>query len=552
MQLRRKNSLRLESLEARETPATLYVSPAGSDANPGTAAAPLLTLQTAANRVAAGDTVNVAAGTYRGFNLTADGTAAARITFHAEPGVVIDRPNPWNNLDGINLEGASFVTVEGFTVTGMPRAGIRSVTNEFVVIRDNVADANAVWGIFTGFSSDLLIEGNRASNSAQQHGIYVSNSADRPVVRGNTVVGNHGSGIQLNADVFAGGDGVITGALIEDNVIRANGAGGGASINLDGVQDSVVRNNVIDGARSTGIALFRQNGAAGSSNNRVVNNTVVVDNGLDVTAGRWAVSISGGSTGNVLTNNILYSTQSFRGAVSVSADSLAGLVSDYNAAEDRFSLDGGGSALGLAAWRAATGQDAHSLVLVDVAALNALFVDRAAGDYHLHALSAAVDRGTASGAPAADFEGTPRPSGAGIDIGADEFAEPLPPPPTSPPPPPPPPSPPPADPVNTAPTISPIGDVTIAFNGTSGPIAFTVGDAETPAGSLVVTVSSSNNQLLPPEGLVLGGSGSDRTLGITPARKKFGTAVVTVTVTDAGGLSTSVSFTVTVTKPHRK
>ena len=361
-----------------------------------------------------------------GFNLTTSGTAAARITFAANPAaaagsVVVNQPNPWNNRDGINLEGASYVTVQGFTVTGQPRAGIRSVVNEFVIIRNNVADANTVWGIFSGFSSDLLIENNQASRSAQQHGIYVSNSADRPVIRGNAVFENFGSGIQINADVLAGGgDGVISNAVVEKNVLRANGAGGGASINLDGVQDSDIRNNVIDGGRASGIALFRENGATGSMNNRIVNNTIVVDNSLNTANGRWGVTISGGSTGNMLRNNVIFSTQSFRGAIELAEDSRAGFVSDYNAVEDRFSVDGGNSATGLSGWQTATGQDLHSVRLADVAALNGLFVDRAAGNYHLAPTSAAIDRGTATGAPTTDYEGQPRPSGAGYDIEAAE------------------------------------------------------------------------------------------------------------------------------------
>jgi leucyl-tRNA synthetase len=44
-------------------------------------------------------------------------------------------------------------------------------------------DQCGTWGLFTGFVDDLLIEDNEASRSAQQHGIYVSNSGDRPVVR---------------------------------------------------------------------------------------------------------------------------------------------------------------------------------------------------------------------------------------------------------------------------------------------------------------------------------------------------------------------------------
>jgi parallel beta-helix repeat protein len=426
MRLCRNTRLVVESLEARETPATLYVSPTGADTNSGTVATPLQTLQAAANRVVAGDSVIVGAGTYRGFSLTRDGTAAARITFQADPAVapgsvIINQPNAFTGRDGINLEGASYVTIQGFTVTGQSRAGIRSVTNEFVVIRDNVADNNGVWGIFTGFSSDVRIENNQASRSQQQHGIYVSNSADRPVVRGNTAFENYLSGIQLNADASVGGDGIISGAVIENNIMRANGAGGGASINLDGVQNSDIRNNVIDNARASGIALFRIDGGGGSSNNRITNNTIVVDHSLNTAAGRWAVTISGGSTGNVVRNNVIFSTHSFRGAISVTSDSRSGLVSDYNAVEDSFSIDGGGTATGLTGWQAATGQDLHSLRLIDLTALNALFLNRLAGDYHLHALSPAIDRGTATGAPNTDFEGTARPSGLGYDIGPDEF-----------------------------------------------------------------------------------------------------------------------------------
>ena len=42
-------------------------------------------------------------------------------------------------------------------------------------------------------------------------------------------------------------------------------------------------------------------------------------------------------------------------------------------------------------------------------------------DVHLTPGSPAIDTGTCTGAPTTDFEGDPRPSGAGCDIGADEF-----------------------------------------------------------------------------------------------------------------------------------
>jgi hypothetical protein len=44
-----------------------------------------------------------------------------------------------------------------------------------------------------------------------------------------------------------------------------------------------------------------------------------------------------------------------------------------------------------------------------------------ATDHHLTASSPAIDAGTCAGAPGTDFEGDPRPTGTGCDMGADEF-----------------------------------------------------------------------------------------------------------------------------------
>jgi hypothetical protein len=100
----------------------------------------------------------------------------------------------------------------------------------------------------------------------------------------------------------------------------------------------------------------------------------------------------------------------------------------------------------------------------------------------------------------------------------------------------------------TAPTISAIANVTIAEDAASAPIAFTVGDAETVAGSLVVTATSANTALVPntSAALALGGSGASRTLTVTPAANQSGSAAITVTVND-GARTATRTFTVTVT-----
>ena len=101
--------------------------------------------------------------------------------------------------------------------------------------------------------------------------------------------------------------------------------------------------------------------------------------------------------------------------------------------------------------------------------------------------------------------------------------------------------------VNDVPTISDIGNQTIAEEGNTGALSFTVGDVETPVASLTLSGSSGNTTLVPNGNIIFGGSGATRTVLVTPAADQFGTALITVTVTDADTGTASDTFTVTVT-----
>lgn len=404
-----------------------FVSAAGgNDAGPGSAAQPWATLQHAADVVEHGDRVTVRPGAYAGFYLETTGMAGSPIEFFAEPGVLITEDNGQTE-DGINLEGASHIVIDGFGVTGMGRAGVRSVLGEFVTIRNVLAYDNDVWGIFTGFVDDLLIENNETSGSIDEHGIYVSNSGDRPVIRNNYSWGNHGSGIHMNGDVEQQpGDGIISNALVSGNrifnnavSINGSGLGGGSGINMDGVVNSRIENNLVYGNHASGISLYMEDGATGSTGNVVVNNTVHQPGDPDDDDdGRWALNIQDGSSGSTVRNNILVTEHDFRGALDISPASLSGLTSDYNVVASRFTNDEGDNILTLAQWQAATGQDAHSLVAAGSAA--ALFVNPATGDYRLKPGALAIDKGTTVGAPAVDLVGRSRSQGATIDVGAIE------------------------------------------------------------------------------------------------------------------------------------
>jgi hypothetical protein len=102
-----------------------YVSPNGSDAAPGTRAAPFLSIQRAAEVVDPGDSVLVLPGVYTGsdriVSIERGGAPGAWITFIADPhqGAVLD------GREGVSLEGwyfgrgVSYVRVEGFEIRNL-------------------------------------------------------------------------------------------------------------------------------------------------------------------------------------------------------------------------------------------------------------------------------------------------------------------------------------------------------------------------------------------------------------------------------------------------
>jgi hypothetical protein len=111
---------------------------------------------------------------------------------------------------------------------------------------------------------------------------------------------------------------------------------------------------------------------------------------------------------------------------------------------------------------------------------------------------------------------------------------------------PPPPSPPTT--TNVAPGIANVADQSVRSGASTAAIPFTVSDDQ-PAGALTVTPSSSDPSLIPLSGVVVTGTGADRAVTITPAVGRTGSAVVTLTVRDADGLTAADTFTITVSPP---
>jgi parallel beta-helix repeat protein len=391
---------------------TFYVTSTGNDSNSCSQTLPCRQIRRAIELVGPGDTVLVANGTYKGFNVANHhGLAGSPITIKAQgtSAVIAKTTDRSDNRDTIFITHSSYIVVDGLRSSGANRAAMRIDWSPHVTVRNCVFGNNTTWGIFTDFSDDLLLENNEAYGSGSQHGIYVSNSGDRPIVRGNRLHDNRLAGVQLNADLSSGGDGIITGALVENNVIYNNGAGGGAAINADGLLNSIFRNNLIYNNRATGIAIYKSDGALGPKGNKVYHNTI-----YQASTGRWALLIwrSGGI--NTLRNNILYHPSATKGGINyLSEVDVNNTDSDYNVLDRVTPNDS--TVYSLAQWKG-LGNETHSFS----ASPTSLFVNAAGFDFRLAAASPAINRGLTLPDVTKDIVGNARPVGAASDIGAYE------------------------------------------------------------------------------------------------------------------------------------
>lgn len=215
---------------------------------------------------------------------------------------------------------------------------------------------------------------------------------EETIVRGNVMHGFRyndgrcgGSGGGIGSAIVIHED--ATNVLVESNEIYDSASG----IVVKGSDVQIVNNIVYDLATDANawanIGVYVHN----SEDIAIVNNSFA---GLP----NEALWIGEGVSGLDLRNNLFYDTGQVH-----NEHSAAGVTADYNG------------------WFSVAGrlEGPH-----DVVGRDPQFVS--SGDYHLRAVSPAVDAGDGAKAPAQDFDGNPRPYGSGVDLGAFEVQAPTP------------------------------------------------------------------------------------------------------------------------------
>lgn len=408
---------------------TYYVATNGNDSNVGNESQPWLTPQKAADTMTAGDTVYVKSGSYTDqLVITTSGTAGNLITYSAYPGhenLTIfealgsgyswDDP-PW--VEGAPVEiYASYINFSGFRVQNSNMVGIRlndsrtNVTLYNLWIYNTTANAIAVKGNLNGGydGANITIDTIDISQAVSQpSGGYgeivtmqgVSNGEIKNVRIYNSVSPGAlgGEGVDVSNSIYV---------TVHDNSVTGLDEIG---IYIDGYRGNnsfidVYNNVVFDIADAGGIAVANEVGGLYNGKNK---NITIYNNVVWNVTGYSGIAISDtASSGGTIENTSIHSNTLDNEIIWI--DNSTNISNTYirNNVVSEMNLEDPGVIT----------ENNHNTTYDGAAG----FIDAAANNYHLKPTSPLINTGTATDAPALDYDGNTRPQDGLYDIGAFEF-----------------------------------------------------------------------------------------------------------------------------------
>jgi len=460
---------------------TYYVSPTGSDTGAGSSDDPWASLARGAAALAPGDTLYLREGVYQEpLVITTSGTAQAPILIASDPmggkaevngqGVSLDEdglisilgashiklcsltvrssPNHGVSVQDSDEARPEHVAVVGVSVFDSGNAGIYVEDADDVVIENNTTRETVTSGIGVWYSNNVAVRDNEIVNARNDDekgheewisiagvcdfevasnelymdhpdfeghsGIDAKESSCRGSIHHNYIHDFPGYGGQIYLDAWeAGLDGTGTLNNIDVYANRLETAGG---ITVGSEQGGTVEhirifNNILHNPWSSGIAVSDHNAGNGGDGPKrdihIYNNTIWGSRNHGTSA---IYLLSSNIESVVVQNNIIVmDPQRVVGLITAGSQAvLAGLTVDHNLVFGPTECSNDyPDCVEVSGWEGNTTADP-------------LVVDGPGGDVHLQANSPAIDQGVSIQGLTSDFEGTARPQGQGIDIGALE------------------------------------------------------------------------------------------------------------------------------------
>jgi acid phosphatase len=370
-----------------------YVSPTGSDSNPGTSASPFLTIQHAANVVNPGDMVIVRDGTYNNAAVSGVGSKLIVMSRGGTPSnhVVFISEHKWGaKIDGLNNTSATgwefsanYIDVKNFECEGFSDTCI-----------ENYNGGSSSGGQFIDIAGNNIHDVGRycTTTTTGRDGIFISN--DNVTIEGNQIhdVGRYAPGENgcTNPSFYQNND---HGIYVDGGFTSAN--------NL------TIKNNIFyRNERGWSIQVY----PAAVTNLRILNNTFLCANPYR----NGHITLSAPITNSSIENNISWEpTTGF-----LSYDNTSG-YSNLSVANNLTyqGTVGAGSVPGGITYSSNLDNIDPRLVSAPSCTVDAASLP----DAHLQVGSPAIDMGLTLLDVPIDYDGAPRPQGIRFAIGAFEL-----------------------------------------------------------------------------------------------------------------------------------
>jgi len=418
----------LQEFQVTQSTNSYYVSPTGSDQNPGTFTKPWKTIQKAANTLAPGETVYIRGGTYYEqvrleYRDNKNGPYSTFINYPGETVILDGTGIEIKYGEGLfHIKMTGYIRVSGLIIQHSNGAGIYAGYSNHLLIDHNLTYDTVTSGIGIWNGTNVVVDNNEVTLACNPHPGYSAAEENITVAANSSNVEVKNNLVHKAANIpngYSGGEGINVKDGSHDIRVHHN------IVHLDERSDGLPPNRLAFGldawqhetynvsfdsniAYNNGHGFVIESERGGTARDISVINNIAYNNGTGFTIPNWVQNEISLKKNIQFVNNTSYKNTTGFDINSVKIETI--IIQNNISWQDGTFLK-----IGEGVPKSQILSD-HNLLSRDP-----LFLNADGFNFHLQNGSPAIDTGTASYAPSLDFDGKMRPQGDGFDIGVFEF-----------------------------------------------------------------------------------------------------------------------------------